>query len=81
MLAKPSSQPFDSLRSPFGLPMAVYLPSAVFDPLRFGSPKEKLGWLSFFMLKGTALPLSFIEILRSLQTRSAIRSRSSLISF
>ena len=27
----------DSLRSPFGQPAAVYLPAAVFDPLRSGS--------------------------------------------
>ena len=29
----------DSLCSPFGQPAAVYLPSAVFDPLRSGSKK------------------------------------------
>ena len=33
----PEDRPIDSLRSPFGQPAAVYLPSAVFDPLRSGS--------------------------------------------
>ena len=37
------SDRIDSLRSPFGQPPAVYLPAAVFDPLRYGSKRLSRG--------------------------------------